>query len=917
MDNNGNMNQNNDIDTLADNSNLSGIVSSTNSDGEGAYRARSNKDIHTQKSVEANKKVSKMATQAVANYFAGPVGGKVVKAVNNTKIGDKINEKIGQKMNDVTKRTFAGRAAQNAVNKLDESGALDKGQEAMDAMSGGGKGKSPVNNKVKQNKTPQKMNFETKPKNSMIETSKEKKDALKRKKIVQFIIAHPWILVVVFFLLLILILLGLFLSNDPDGANGYFSLVCNFNASSVKLTTCNTDTSNTISLEDYVIGTTYSLTKGKSYSDDVIKAIMIVVKTNAYSYGEYVNNSEFISLDDCIYDYSSDVPDSVKSSYESLYSSISDYLYISSSSTNAVSNLSSSSALNIDESVIKEMSNLDMDYEEILKSIYSKDDTDEETTNSSQELRSTIFLGDSRTEGMMYYTDLTGSNTIYGNSCGYQWLIGSGSFSSSKTNSTSGGIAGVNSKIISGKNYNIVIWLGINDLYNLNNYYNKYYELATGEWSNHTIYIVSVGPVTRPSSITSTEIGNFNNTMKSSIAASGLSNLKFIDVNYNITSYDSEGIHYGPDDYKNIYSAIQSNLDNSLNGDYVLYSMSSSCTYYNVTQNSLYWWPIGSAEPTSGNIYGGDPTTTIITSYFGPRVVDGQNGNHGAIDIGANCGEVVIAAKDGTVTTTSNSCDNNGDYGNPCGGFLGNYVYITHDDGTVSLYGHLYPDSITVSVGDTVVQGQKIGLVGNSGSSTGCHLHFGIKVNNSNVDPLEYVDPSNPRPVLSQVNNIIAGTNEGGMQNVCNALLDSGFSNNAVAGIMVNIRAESNFDTAAVEYDSGHTLNDIYYVSANEAAGFGLIQWSFDRRISMINYANSKGLSPTSLQAQLEYFLYELNNNYYITRKYVYGNYSAYEVALNFCLDFESPANENYTCPNRAGEYANQYLEYVNNGCSW
>ena len=731
------------------------------------------------------------------------------------------------------------------------------------------------------------------------------------KKLIAFIAANPWILLVLAAVILIILIILSFASTDDS--NGYYSQECNFNASTVVLNTCNTVDTQSISLEDYVIGTTYSLVAGNTYSDDVIKAIMIVVKTNALSFGNYNSAMKVLSLDDCIYSYSTDVPESVKKSYKNLYSVISNYLYISSSYSSAISNMSSSSALSINEDVISKMSSLDLGYEEILKSIYTGD------ADVVGEYRDSLFIGDSRLKGMVYAGAVNENNAFYGVGYGYNWLVGDGAFDSSYTNAVNGGIDGINSRITEGKNYNIITWLGVNDFtYNdANTYFNKYYELATGQWSNHTIYVVNVGPVSDTSGISNDGINMFNNTMKSLIAQSGLDNLKYINVNYSITSYDDAGVHYSSNDYKNIYSVIQSNLDNSLNGDYILYDLGEHCTYYTLTDNEAYWWPIGSREATTGNIYGGAPTSTNITSTFGPRTIQGIAGNHGAIDIGATCNsDVVIATKDGVVKTVNNTCDNNGYYKNTCGGGLGNYVVITHSDGTESRYGHMYPDSITVSVGDNVVQGQKIGMVGNSGSSTGCHLHFEMRINNVKVDPLNYVDPDAPRPTINTNINIVAGTDEGGQQNVCQALLASGFSNNAIAGIMVNMAAESSFRTTAVEYASGHTIDDIFDVSADEAAGFGLVQWSFGRRVNMINYANSKGLSPTSLQAQLEYFNQEVQNSYPVTKKYIFGNYSAYDIGLTFCKNFERPKNYETTCPARVSANINKYLEYVNNGCN-
>ena len=116
-----------------------------------------------------------------------------------------------------------------------------------------------------------------------------------------------------------------------------------------------------------------------------------------------------------------------------------------------------------------------------------------------------------------------------------------------------------------------------------------------------------------------------------------------------------------------------------------------------------------------------------ITSKFGGRQSPGGIGstNHKGVDIGTPMGTAVLAAKAGTVTWASW----NGGYGN-C-------VIISHGKGNSTLYGHL--SGYNVSVGDKVTQGQVIAYSGNTGNSTGPHLHFGIKENDSWIDPLNYL----------------------------------------------------------------------------------------------------------------------------------------------------------------------------------
>lgn len=164
-----------------------------------------------------------------------------------------------------------------------------------------------------------------------------------------------------------------------------------------------------------------------------------------------------------------------------------------------------------------------------------------------------------------------------------------------------------------------------------------------------------------------------------------------------------------------------------------------------------FWWPIGSDETTmeGGVLYAsGDPEGTTITSPYGNRVhpIHGDVRFHHGIDIaGPEASINIIASASGTVITAVSGCVK-GNYS--CGGGYGNYVIIEHGNGDYTVYAHLY--SVKVSVGDTVQQGQVIGLMGTTGSSTGSHLHYEIRQGGNSsaytVDPLSVVSPDNPRP---------------------------------------------------------------------------------------------------------------------------------------------------------------------------
>lgn len=120
-------------------------------------------------------------------------------------------------------------------------------------------------------------------------------------------------------------------------------------------------------------------------------------------------------------------------------------------------------------------------------------------------------------------------------------------------------------------------------------------------------------------------------------------------------------------------------------------------------------------------------TGGTTSSYFGYRTAPtaGASTYHKGIDWAVPIGTAVRASCSGTVT-----------YAGWSNGY-GYNVVLSHADGNQTRYAHL--SSILVSVGDKVTQGERIALSGNSGRSTGAHLHFEVIVNGTQVDPLDYV----------------------------------------------------------------------------------------------------------------------------------------------------------------------------------
>ncbi len=134
--------------------------------------------------------------------------------------------------------------------------------------------------------------------------------------------------------------------------------------------------------------------------------------------------------------------------------------------------------------------------------------------------------------------------------------------------------------------------------------------------------------------------------------------------------------------------------------------------------------------PAASSTDWGWPTISpyVITSPFGYR----WGTLHGGIDIsGSGFGSPIYSSTEGTVIRTNSSCPNHGYYGSRCGGTYGNYVEVQTSTGLIIYYAHM-TNTIRVSVGQKVTKGQLIGNMGNSGSSTGPHLHFEIRDESGN-----------------------------------------------------------------------------------------------------------------------------------------------------------------------------------------
>lgn len=106
---------------------------------------------------------------------------------------------------------------------------------------------------------------------------------------------------------------------------------------------------------------------------------------------------------------------------------------------------------------------------------------------------------------------------------------------------------------------------------------------------------------------------------------------------------------------------------------------------------------------------------------------------HSGADIGGSYGAPIVAARDGVVIIVRNPVQGQ----NTGGSGYGNYVVIAHDGQYSTLYGHM--KETLVKVGQEVKAGDRIGLCGSTGTSTGAHLHFELMIDGSTTDPIPYI----------------------------------------------------------------------------------------------------------------------------------------------------------------------------------
>lgn len=136
--------------------------------------------------------------------------------------------------------------------------------------------------------------------------------------------------------------------------------------------------------------------------------------------------------------------------------------------------------------------------------------------------------------------------------------------------------------------------------------------------------------------------------------------------------------------------------------------------------------PISNREKTIKELCLEDPLAVMkITSGYGfrPDPFTEEILFHTGVDLSAEKNTPIKSAADGVVVFSG------------VHRYYGNNVIIAHENGVETLYAHC--ERVTVETGKHVKRGEIVGLVGSSGYSTGCHLHFEVRIGGEHVDPMK------------------------------------------------------------------------------------------------------------------------------------------------------------------------------------
>ena len=303
----------------------------------------------------------------------------------------------------------------------------------------------------------------------------------------------------------------------------------------------------------------------------------------------------------------------------------------------------------------------------------------------------------------------------------------------------------------------------------------------------------------------------------------------------------------------------------------------------------------GAAFGRGGGRGGSAPVQAGVSAAYGAQDSSGlwasTNNTHTGTDYNVPIGTPVTAAMAGIVSST----DLGPDYGMA--------IMVDHPGGYQTIYAHLSEKD--AKVGQTVAKGQRLGKSGDSGNSTGAHLHFEVRKGKNN--------PVNPDTLLSGSNDVLnpyfatilptqgdvtgssastptssgganlkatpgAGAPNGDAVAMQQWLMGQGMSANGAAGVVSNLLAESGLRTNAL---------------GDNKTSYGIAQWHNGRWDALKNFAQKSGLDASSLDAQSQFLMKELRQKQYGSLMSTLSdpNVSAYDATAAFMKTFERPTN--------------------------
>lgn len=252
-----------------------------------------------------------------------------------------------------------------------------------------------------------------------------------------------------------------------------------------------------------------------------------------------------------------------------------------------------------------------------------------------------------------------------------------------------------------------------------------------------------------------------------------------------------------------------------------------------------------------------------VSSPYGWRThpVTGEQRFHHGIDISDDYGATIVAACDGEVIS-SGEADG-----------YGHWIRIDHGSGIVTIYGHEYADGLLCNVGDNVKAGDKIGLIGSDGWSTGPHCHFQVEIDGEDIDPMACFAQRKPSSVSGVGADASTAEVISAVYSFCTN--DLGLNKCAACAVLGNMEQESTLSPVAENKGNG---------------ALGLIQW-LDRRDALERFCRENGYDVLSVEGQLMFMKYEFetteSRGYNILVNATNSRDAVFDTAVNFGEAYE------------------------------